>query len=63
MPAKPPNSADSRNDSGAEARAEPAPVSKANPERAATGPGLRWAIALFLLAGLLVLLFGGPPPN
>ena len=31
--------------------------------RAATGPGLRWLILLFLLAGLLLLLFGGPAPG
>ena len=30
---------------------------------AATGPGLRWLILLFLAAGLLLLLFGGPAPG
>ena len=32
------------------------------PGQAAAGSGLRWAIALFLLGGLLVLLLGGPSP-
>lgn len=31
--------------------------------RAATGPGLRWLILIFLVAGLLLLLFGGPAPG
>jgi len=40
----------------------PGPPEPDPPGRAAAGSGLRWAIALFLVGGLLVLLLGGPSP-
>ena len=39
-----------------------APDRESDGRRPGAGAGLRWAIALFLVGALLVLLFGGPSP-
>jgi len=56
-PSNPANSEDGPNEGSFVGPDAPGSV---QPERAAAGPVLRWAILLFLLGGLLALLLGGP---